>query len=374
MRIKLLALLVSSAVVLAACSGGNQSTGNANETASTAAPAQTTPNAQTVTGAGASFPQPIYAQWAQAYQQSTGNQINYQSIGSSGGIKQIIAKTVDFGATDAPLSKENLDKDGLIQFPTVVGGVVPVVNVDGVAPGQLKLSGTVLADIYLGKIKKWNDPAITALNEGVSLPDAAITTVFRSDGSGTSFNFTNYLSQVSPEWEKTVGAANSVKWPTATDGTGAAGKGNEGVSATVGKVKNSIGYVEYAYAKQNNMSHTALMNKAGNVVQPSQESFAAAADTDWQSAPGYQLVLTNQGSDQAWPIASATFIVVHTKPDNPERVKAALAFFDWAYKNGDEAAAKLDYVPLTDNTKQLMRDSWKQVVGADGQPVYTSAQ
>lgn len=373
MRITLTALLVSSAVALAACSDGAQNQGNAGQTDKTASTAQTTPKAQTVTGAGASFPQPIYAQWAQDYNQATGNQINYQSIGSSGGIKQIIAKTVDFGASDAPLTKEELDKDGLIQFPTVIGGVVPVVNIDGVNPGDLHLSGEVLANIYLGKIKKWNDSAIAALNQGAKLPDAPITTVFRSDGSGTTFNFTNYLSATSAAWKDTVGTDKAVKWPTATDGTGVAGKGNEGVSAMVGKVKNSIGYVEYAYAKQNGMSHTALINKAGKVVQPSQESFAAAADTDWNSAPGFHLILTNQAAENAWPIAAATFILVHKQPDNPEQVKAALSFFDWAYKTGDAAAAKLDYVPLTENTKNLMRDSWKAVVGADGKPVYVAA-
>lgn len=366
MRMKISALCVLAALSLAACSGGEKQAAEQN-TQNTQAAEQKAPQTTTVTGAGASFPQPVYARWAQAYQEATGNQVNYQSIGSSGGIKQIVAKTVDFGASDAPLTKEELDKEGLTQFPTVVGGVVPVVNIDGIEPGQIVLSGDVLAKIYLGQITQWNDPAITALNEGVALPDAKITTVFRSDGSGTTFNFTNYLSQVSPDWEKEVGVSKSVKWPT-TD-TGAAGKGNEGVSAFVGKIKNSIGYVEYAYAKQNKMAHVGLVNKAGNTVQPSQEAFAAAADTDWNSAPGFHLVLTNQGGEHAWPIVSATFILVHKNPDDPARVKAALDFFNWAYTDGDQYASDLDYVPLTENTKNLMRDSWKKVVDKDGKPV-----
>ena len=324
--------------------------------------------AATVTGAGASFPQPVYAQWAQAYQKATGNQINYQSIGSSGGVKQITSKTVDFGATDAPLTKAELDKQGLVQFPTVIGGVVPIVNVDGIAPGQMKLTGTVLADIYLGKITQWDDAAIARLNPGLKLPAAKITTVFRADGSGTTFNFTHYLNQVSGEWKSKVGSANSVKWPTAA--TGVAGKGNEGVASYVSRVKNAIGYVEYAYAKQNNMSHVALQNKAGNFVQPSQESFAAAADADWKNAPGFQLILTNQGTDQAWPIAAATFILVHKKADDAAKAKAVLSFFDWAYKNGDDAATKLDYVPLPASVKDLIREEWKLVTDANGAAVY----
>lgn len=376
MRIKLTSLLVLGAFTLAACSGGNnnnqtQQSGTAANNQSTAqAPAAPAVQNTIVTGAGASFPQPIYAQWAQDYNKATGNQVNYQSIGSSGGIKQIVAKTVDFGASDEPMKKEALDKDGLVQFPTVIGGVVPIVNIDGIAPGQLKLSGEVLAGIYLGKITKWNDAAITALNPGVTLPDAAIITVFRSDGSGTTFNFTNYLSQVSGDWQNSVGAGKAINWPTATTGSGVGGKGNDGVSANVNQTKNSIGYVEYAYAKQSGLAHTALVNSAGKTVQPSQESFAAAAEADWGAAPGFYLILTNQGGEEAWPIASATFIILHKQPDNPEQVKAALSFFDWAYKNGDEAAKKLDYVPLTGKTKDLMRESWKQIVDANGKPIY----
>ncbi len=366
MRLRLSTLVLTSSIaLLAACSGESKTENTA--ASGSAAPAASA-EVMKVTGAGASFPQPIYAQWAQAFQTETQGQVNYQSIGSSGGVKQIIAKTVDFGATDAPLDIEELNKEGLIQFPTVIGGVVPVVNIDGVKPGELNLTGDVLANIYLGKITKWNDAAIKALNPSVNLPDAAITTVFRSDGSGTSFNFTNYLSQVSPDWEKSVGAANSVKWPTSS--TGAAGKGNEGVATYVNRVKNSIGYVEYAYAKQNSMSHTSLTNKAGKVVQPSQETFAAAADADWANAPGFKLILTNQAQENAWPIAAATFILVHKQPQDAAQTKAALSFFDWAYTKGDDAASKLDYVPLPESTKNIIRESWKQVLGADGKSVY----
>ena len=242
-------------------------------------------------------------------------------------------------------------------------------NIDGVEPGKLKLDGATLANIYLGKITKWSDPAIKALNPDVNLPDAVITTVFRSDGSGTSFNFTNYLSAVSPEWKEKVGAANSVKWPTATGTAGTAGKGNEGVANFVRTVKNSIGYVEYAYAKQNSMSHVSLKNKAGNFVQPSLETFSAAAKADWKSAPGFGLILTDQADANAWPIASATFILVHAKPQDAAKAKATLSFFDWVYNSGDDAASKLDYVPLPADVKALVRESWKQVVDAEGKPV-----
>lgn len=324
--------------------------------------------AMNVTGAGASFPQPIYVQWAQGFLEKAGGQVNYQSIGSSGGVKQIVAKTVDFGATDSPMSSEELDKEGLVQFPTVIGGVVPIVNIEGVEAGALKLTGDVLAQIYLGDITKWNDPKIAELNPDLTLPDENIVTVFRSDGSGTSFIFTNYLSQVSTKWKDTVGADKTVKWPTAQTGT--AGKGNEGVATYVGRVKNSIGYVEYAYAKQNNMAHTQLQNAAGQFVQPSQETFAAAADVDWSNTKGFNLVLTNQPSDNAWPLASATFILVHKNPANLDNTKAALTFFDWAFKEGDDMAKGLDYVPLPANVKDLVRKEWEQVVGQDGKPLY----
>ena len=370
MQIRILTAALITAFAVAACGGSENTTTPATQQQdASAAPAASGEKVTLdVTGAGASFPQPIYVQWAQAYQGATGGRINYQSIGSSGGVKQITAKTVDFGASDSPMKAEDLEKEGLVQFPTVIGGVVPVVNVEGVKPGELKLTGEVLADIYLGNITKWNDPKITVLNEGVNLPDAPITTVFRSDGSGTSFIFTTYLSQVSAGWKDGVGAANTVKWPTAS--SGAAGKGNEGVSTYVNRVKNSIGYVEYAYAKQNNMSHVQLQNKAGNFVQPSQETFAAAADVDWKSVPGFSLVLTDQPAEQAWPLAAATFILVHKKADDAAKTKAVLSFFDWAYQNGNEAAAKLDYVPLPDSVKDLVRAEWKTVTDANGNAIY----
>ena len=374
MRYSLLSLVVASTLALTACGNKpaeNTAAGAASATGSATAPAAADKNAAfTITGAGASFPQPIYAKWAGDFKSATGGQVNYQSIGSSGGIKQIVAKTVDFGASDAPLTKEELDKDGLIQFPTVIGGVVPVVNIDGIQPGQLKLDGAALANIYLGKITKWNDPALTALNPGVTLPDAPITTIFRSDGSGTTFNFASYLAAVSPDWKAGPGVNKSIKWPTAA--TGAGGKGNEGVASNVMRAKNSIGYVEYAYAKQNNMAYTQLKNAAGNFVQPSAETFAAAGNADWQNTPGFNIVLTNQQDPQAWPISAATYILVHKNPTNPENVKNVLKFFDWAYTSGDDAAKSLDFVPFTSASKAIFRDSWKQVVGTDGQPLYTS--
>ena len=375
MRYSLLSVIVASTLALTACGNkqaDNQAAG-ASATSSTSTTGATGSNKNavfTITGAGASFPQPIYAKWAGEFKNATGGQVNYQSIGSSGGIKQIQANTVDFGASDAPLSKEELDKSGLIQFPTVIGGVVPVVNIEGVTPGQLKLDGTTLANIYLGKITKWNDPAITALNPGVTLPDAPITTIFRSDGSGTTFNFASYLAAVSPEWKAGPGVDKSIKWPTAA--TGAGGKGNEGVASNVARAKNSIGYVEYAYAKQNKMSHTQLKNAAGNFVQPSAESFAAAGNADWKGTPGFNIVLTNQADSNAWPISAATFILIHTKPTNPENVKNTLKFFDWAYSSGDELAKSLDFVPFSAESKAIFREEWKKVVGADGKPLFSS--
>ena len=270
------------------------------------------------------------------------------------------------------MTPEELDAAGLIQFPTVIGGVVPIVNIDGVEPGALKLDGAMLADIYLGKISNWNDPAIKAMNPDLTLPDAAITTVFRSDGSGTTFNFTDYLAKVSPDWKDTVGVDKTVKWPTSA--TGAGGKGNEGVSSYVNRMKNSIGYVEYAYAKQNNMSHTALKNAAGNVVQPSAETFAAAGDIDWSKQAGFYKVITNSETEQAWPIAAATFILVHKQPENPQQVAGVLNFFDWAYTQGDDDAMALDYVPFSDTAVALFKEKWNEVKGSDGQPVYKPAQ
>jgi len=308
--------------------------------------------AQDVTGAGASFPAPIYAKWADAYNKATGARINYQSVGSGAGIRQIKAKTVDFGASDAPLKDDELSKDGLVQFPTVIGGVVPVVNVKGITPGQLKLTGAVLGDIYLGKITKWNDAAITGLNPGVSLPDSAIAVVRRADGSGTSFIFTNYLSKVNAEWKTKVGEGTAVNWPT-----GAGGKGNEGVSAFVQRLPNSIGYVEYAYAKQNKMSFVQLKNAAGNYVSPDDANFkAAAAGADW--AKSFYQVLTEQPGKDAWPITGATFILMHKAQDKPASAANTLKFFDWAYGAGDQMAADLDYVALPDAVKALVRKQW----------------
>jgi phosphate transport system substrate-binding protein len=308
--------------------------------------------AQDVTGAGASFPAPVYAKWADAYNRATGARINYQSVGSGAGMKQIVAKTVDFGASDAPLKDEELAKDGLVQFPMVIGGVVPVVNIKGIAPGQLKLNGQVLGDIYLGKITKWNDPAITALNAGVALPDAAIAPVRRADGSGTTFNFTNYLSKVNAEWKAKVGEGTAVNWPT-----GAGGKGNEGVSAFVQRLPNSIGYVEYAYAKQNKMSFTLLQNQAGTFVAPDDDTFkAAAANADWNKS--FYQVLTGQPGKDSWPITAATFIMMHKVQDKPVNATNALKFFSWAYTDGDKMAADLDYVPMPDSVKVLVRKLW----------------
>jgi len=311
--------------------------------------------AQNVTGAGATFPAPIYAKWASAYSKAAGIQINYQSVGSGAGIKQIKAKTVDFGATDMPLKDEELAKDGMAQFPTVIGGVVPVVNVKGIAPGQLKMTGDLLANIYLGAIKKWNDPAIAALNPGVALPDAPIAVVRRADGSGTSFIFTNYLSKVSADWKSKVGEGTAVNWPT-----GAGGKGNEGVSAFVMRLPNSIGYVEYAYAKQNKMSHVTLKNAAGTFVQPDDATFkAAAASAEWSKS--FYQILTNQPGKDAWPLTGATFILMHKKQDKPEQGAASLKFFEWAYTNGDAAATELEYVPLPAAVKDLVRKQWATI-------------
>jgi len=313
--------------------------------------------AQDVTGAGASFPAPVYAKWADAYHKATGARINYQSVGSGAGIKQIKAKTVDFGASDAPLKDDELSKDGLVQFPTVIGGVVPVVNIKGITPGQMKLTGQVLGDIYLGKITKWNDAAVTALNPGVALPDAAIAVVRRADGSGTSFNFTNYLSKVNAEWKSKVGEGTAVNWPT-----GAGGKGNEGVSAFVTRLPNSIGYVEYAYAKQNKMSHVLLKNAAGNFVAPSDDAFkAAAAGADWNKS--FYQILTEQPGKDSWPITAATYILMHKSQDKPASASASLKFFDWAYgAAGDKMADDLDYVALPASVKDLIRKLWSDNV------------
>jgi phosphate transport system substrate-binding protein len=314
--------------------------------------AAATVHAQDVTGAGASFPAPIYAKWADAYHKANGGKINYQSVGSGAGIRQIKAKTVDFGASDMPLKDDELAKDGLVQFPTVIGGVVPVVNIKGIAPGQLKITGQVLGDIYLGKVTKWNDVAITGLNPGVVLPDAPIAVVRRADGSGTSFIFTNYLSKVNADWKAKVGEGTAVNWPT-----GAGGKGNEGVSAFVGRLPNSIGYVEYAYAKQNKMAHVLLKNAGGQFVAPDDAAFkAAAASADWSKS--FYQILTEQPGAQSWPITGATFILMHKTQDKPASATATLKFFDWAYKSGDQMAAELEYVPLPDAVKTAVRKQW----------------
>lgn len=308
--------------------------------------------AQDVTGAGASFPAPLYARWAADYNKATGVKINYQSVGSGAGIKQIEAKTVAFGASDMPLKDEELAKNGLVQFPTVIGGVIPVVNIQGVTPGQLHLNGPVLADIYLGKITKWNDQAIKALNPGLNLPDAAISPVRRADGSGTSFIFTNYLSKVSPEWKSKVGEGTAVNWPT-----GAGGKGNEGVAAFVGRLPNSIGYVEYAYVKQNKMTYAMMQNAEGKMVAPDDKSFkAAAAGADWNKS--FYQILTNQPGAQAWPITGATFILMHKQQDKPAEAATVLKFFDWAYANGDKTAESLDYVPMPDSVVAQIHKLW----------------
>lgn len=320
-------------------------------------------SAQDVTGAGASFPAPIYAKWADAYNKATGARINYQSVGSGAGIRQIRGKTVDFGASDAPLTDAELAKDGLLQFPTVIGGVVPVVNIKGIAAGQIKMTGAVLGDIYLGKITKWNDAAITALNPGVPLPDAAIAVVRRADGSGTTFIFTNYLSKVNPEWKSKVGEGTAVNWPT-----GAGGKGNEGVSAFVQRLPNSIGYVEYAYAKQNKQTHVALRNAGGAYVQPSDTAFkAAAAGAAWSKS--FYQILTEQPGKDAWPITGATFILMHAKQDKPTQATNTLKFFDWAYGNGDKMADDLDYVPMPDSVKTVIRQSWSKITDGSGKAV-----
>lgn len=307
-----------------------------------------------ITGAGATFPFPIYSKWADAYKKETGNGLNYQSIGSGGGIKQIQAKTVTFGASDAPLKAEQLEKDGLVQWPMVMGAIVPVVNIEGVKAGEMVFDGETLASIYLGKITKWDDAAIKKLNPKVKLPSDAITVVRRSDGSGTTFNFTNYLSKASADWKSKVGEGTAVEWPV---GVGA--KGNEGVSGNISQTKNSIGYVEYAYAKQNKLTYTAMVNKSGKTVQPTVEAFqAAASNADWAKAPGYYVILTDQPGDKSWPITAATFILMHKEPADKAASKEALKFFAWAFKNGGKMAEELDYIPMPDPVVKLIEKTW----------------
>ena len=319
--------------------------------------------AQDVTGAGATFPAPLYAKWASEYNKATGVKVNYQSVGSGAGIKQIDAKTVAFGASDMPLKDDELAKKGQVQFPTVIGGVVPVINVKGINPGQLKLTGPVLGDIYLGKIIKWNDPALKALNPGLALPDADIAVVRRADGSGTSFIFTNYLSKVNPEWKSKVGEGTAVNWPT-----GAGGKGNEGVAAFVNRLPNSIGYVEYAYVKQNKMNYALMQNSAGSFVAPDDDTFkAAAAGADWSKS--FYQILTNQAGKDAWPLTGATFILMHKTQDKPAEAASTLKFFNWAYKNGDKMAADLEYVAMPESVKTQIEKSWSEIKDASGKPV-----
>ncbi|MDQ1817872.1 phosphate ABC transporter substrate-binding protein PstS [Massilia sp. CCM 9210] len=308
-----------------------------------------------MTGAGATFPYPVYAKWAESYKKATGNGMNYQSVGSGAGIKQIKAKTVDFGASDKPLGVEELDAAGLMQFPAIMGGVVTIVNLDGIAPGAMKLTGPVIADIYLGKITKWNAPEIAALNPGVKLPADDITVVHRADGSGTTYLFTDYLSKVSPEFKTKVGADASVKWAV-----GVGGKGNDGVASTVQRVKGAVGYVEWAFAKKNKIAHTQLKNKEGTFLQPDDENFkAAAASADWVKAPGFGVVLTDQPGKNSWPITGVSYILMHKSQADAAKGKEVLKFFDWAFKNGDAAAVDLDYVPLPDSVTKLVGDAWK---------------
>ncbi|MCR4303297.1 MAG: phosphate ABC transporter substrate-binding protein PstS [Gallionella sp.] len=335
-------------------------------TVATAAAYAGASQATDITGAGATFPYPIYAKWADAYKTQTGIGMNYQSIGSGGGIKQITARTVDFGASDMPLKPEELDKNGLMQFPTVIGGVVPVINVSGIDAGTLKLDGAALAHIYLGKITKWNDPAIAALNKDLKLPDENITVVHRSDGSGTTFIFTNYLSKASPEWKSAVGEGTAVSWKA---GTG--GKGNEGVASYVQRIKGSIGYVEYAYALQNRMNTVQMKNRDGQFVKADENSFkAAAAGANWDKAPGFYEILTDEAGKESWPISGATFILMHKVQEKPETGREVLKFFDWAYDKGGKLTADLDYVPLPENVVKLIRAAWKaQLKDAAGKPL-----
>jgi len=319
--------------------------------------------AQEITGAGASFPAPLYAKWASDYNKQTGVKVNYQSVGSGGGIKQIDSKTVDFGATDMPLTDDVLKTKGQMQFPTVIGGVVPILNVAGIAPGQLKLTGPLLADIFLGKVSRWNDPAIKAINPGVNLPDTAIAQVRRADGSGTTFIFTNYLSKVSPDWKAKVGEGTAVNWPI-----GAGGKGNEGVAAFVARLPNSLGYVEYSYVKQNKLNYALVQNAAGNFVKPEDDTFkAAAAGADW--AKSFYQILTNQPGKDSWPLSGATFILMHNSQDKPANGSETLKFFNWAYANGEKSAADLDYVPMPPAAVAAIHKAWGEIKDPSGKTI-----
>jgi phosphate transport system substrate-binding protein len=324
-------------------------------------------SAADLTGAGATFPFPIYSKWAEAYKAATGIGLNYQSIGSGGGIKQIKSKTVDFGASDMPLKPEELDKEGLMQFPAIIGGVVPVVNLDGVQPGQLKLTSDIVANIHLGKITKWNDKAIADANPGLTLPAQNITVIHRADGSGTTFIWTNYLSKANADFKNTVGEGTAVKWPT-----GVGGKGNEGVAVQVQRIKGAFGYVEYAYAKKNKITHAQLKNRDGNFVQPSDDTFkAAAANADWANAPGFYLLLTDQKGKDAWPATGASFIIMHRQQADALTGRAILKFFDWSFKNGSKMSEELEYVHLPNTLIKQVQDNWKsQLKGPDGQSIW----
>ncbi|HKK08713.1 MAG TPA: phosphate ABC transporter substrate-binding protein PstS [Gemmatimonadota bacterium] len=359
-----LTLVAAAAIFAASCGGeaGNavaresgNGTGTAGATQSGAGDASVAAQARSIDGAGATFPYPVYSQWADQYNKLRGVQLNYQAIGSGGGIAQIKAKTVDFGASDAPLTRDELDEVGLLQFPMIMGGVVPVVHLSGIQPGGIKLTPTLLADIYLGKVKNWSDPAVEKANPGVSLPDEDITVVHRSDGSGTTWIYTNYLDKVSAEWHRKVGTDKAVQWPT-----GVGGKGNQGVAGYVQRIDGSIGYVEYAYATQNHMTYAQLQNKAGSFVSPTIPTFmSAASNADWEHAPGFYMVLTDQPGANSWPITGASYILVYKHPDDPDQVKEVLKFFDWAYHNGQDAAKKLDYVPIPDNVVQMVEKRWQ---------------
>ncbi len=324
-------------------------------------------SAADISGAGATFPYPIYAKWADAYKKDTGVGLNYQSIGSGGGIKQIQAKTVVFGATDAPLSGAELDKSGLVQFPMVMGGIVPVFNLPGIAPGEIVIDGPTLGKIFLGQVKTWDDAALKKLNPNAKLPSQAIAVVHRSDGSGTTFNFTDYLAKVSPDWKSKVGTATAVEWPM---GIGA--KGNEGVANNVANTKGSIGYVEYAYAKQNKMSYAKMINKDGKTVSPTSETFqAAAANADWNSVPGYGVILSDQPGAQSWPMTAATFILIHKQPQDPAAAGEALKFFAWAYSKGDKMAEDLDFVPMPTAVVGSIEKMWAaNIKNQAGKPLF----
>ena len=325
-------------------------------------------SAAQITGAGATFPAPMYSKWAEAYKGQTGTALNYQAISSGGGVKQILAKTVDFGASDDPTSADVLEKNGLVQFPAIIGGVVPVINVAGIAPGQLKLNNDVLSDIFRAKVTKWNDPSIASVNPGVKLPDTAITLVYRSDSSGTTAVFTDFLAQVSAPFKGVVGSGKTVNWPA-----GVGGKGNAGVAANVTKIDGAIGYVEYAYAKQNKMTHVSLINRDGKAVQPNENSFnAAAAKANWTGAPNFAVNLNNQPGAGSWPITSASFILMYKKPEKPEQSAEVLKFFNWALTKGQKMATDLDYVPLPDNAVKAIIKSWNDIKGADGKPVFVA--